>query len=38
MRSVVSGSVNMMSMMMRMIGSRSQTLAETLRRTARTRA
>lgn len=38
MRSVVSSSVTMMNMMMRMIGSRSQTLAETLWRSARTRA
>lgn len=30
--------MNMMSMMMRMLGSRSQTMAETLRRTAPARA
>lgn len=38
MRTIASERVTMMSMMMRMLGSRSQTMAETLRRTAPARA
>lgn len=38
MRTIASERVTMMSMMMRMLGSRSQTMAETLRRMAPARA